>query len=211
MILKGGKEAVLSNAALHEIFCTAINQTLPSVAGCVQLVKTHQEINQLLSLDKYIDLIIPRGSGTLVRNIKANTKIPVMGHSDGLCCMYFEKNFNTEKAKHCLFDAKTDYVAACNSLDTLLIHESVVEQAGSILTDLIETKQVEVRADEKSIKYIKSAIKVSQKDYATEFLDYKLAVKTVKDVYEAIEHINEYSSHHTDSIITEDKVRKTSS
>ena len=129
-----------------------------------------------------------------------------MGHSDGLCCMYFDSKMDINKAKSCLFDSKTDYVSACNSLDTLLIHESIVEKAGEVLTDLIHSKKVEIRADEKSIPFIKGAIKVDENDYRTEFLDYKLAVKTVSNVYEAVEHINEYSSHHTDCIITEDKV-----
>lgn len=129
-----------------------------------------------------------------------------MGHSDGLCCMYFDSEMDIEKATNCLFDAKTNYVSACNSLETLLIHESVHEKAGIILAGLIEKKNVEVRADERAIKFIKGAIPSNDKDYKTEFLDYKLAVKTVSNVYEAIEHINEYSSHHTDSIITENDV-----
>lgn len=189
VILKGGKEAVNTNKAIFNI----INSTLENTSGfpknVISQVFTRDDVNYMLKMDKYINLIIPRGGNNLVQFIKENTKIPVLGHADGICHIFADKTADLEKAKKIIIDAKTQYPSACNSVETLLIHRDfgypeellkALEQAGITLVPNPES-------------------------WHREYSDKILAYKFVNSLEEAIEHINEYSSGHTDAIITEDK------
>lgn len=209
VILKGGKEAEKSNAALVQ----AIRSALKSVQfpeDAVQLVATREEVRELLDQSKYIDLIIPRGSNELVRYISNNTRIPVMGHADGICSVYVDKMADPGKATDIVVDAKAQYPAVCNAAETILVHREALETIlPAIGTGLAEVG-VEVRADVpcKGVLQAVQGLKVvdaSPEDYDTEFLDLTLAVKVVDSVEEAITHINEHGSGHTDSIVTEDE------
>ncbi|ROV96797.1 hypothetical protein VMCG_07909 [Cytospora schulzeri] len=212
-ILKGGKESTHSFVAIS----TAISAALESCSvpnGAVQLVTTRDVIPQLLGLDQYIDLVIPRGGNDLVRFVKANTKIPVMGHADGLCATYLEGSADPQMAAGVIVDSKTSYPAACNSLETLLVEEAALETVFPAVAEALVAKGVELRCDARSkavaARRLPSAggDKVQDAkdiDYYTEHLALVLAVKVVSGLEEAVEHINTHGSHHTDAIITSDK------
>ena len=172
---------------------------------------TRDVIPQLLSLDKYIDLVIPRGSNELVRYIKSSTKIPVLGHADGLCSIYLEKTAEVKMAVDVIVDSKISYPAACNSVETLLVEEAALEPLLPRVAEALLAKGVALRCDARSkevlsCKLAKSLAEILQpsedSDFDTEHLSLVLAVKTTSTMEEAIDHINTHGSHHTDVILT---------
>ncbi len=206
VILKGGREAGNSNRILFEL----IEQVLQTydMQGAVNLIETRTDVANLLHLDHQIDLIIPRGSNEFVRYIQDNTKIPVLGHSSGICHLYLDKACNPQKAIAVTLDSKLDYPSACNAVETLLVHE---ETADAILPELLkELKKADVRliGCEQSLQIAhRLQIKMeqaSEQDWETEYTDLILSIKVVSSLEKAVDHINSFGSHHTDSIITED-------
>ncbi len=189
VILKGGKESYNTNKTIMEI----IQQALLSIDGfpenVLTQVFTREDVAEMLKQDEYIDLIIPRGGNSLVKFVKENTKIPVLGHADGICHIFVDDSADFEKAKNIIIDAKTQYPSACNSVETLLIHRNFLKKDELIKT--IKEEGVEVIFNPESW----------QKEYS----DKILAVKVVSALEEAIDHINKYSSGHTESIITENR------
>ncbi|XP_031108874.1 delta-1-pyrroline-5-carboxylate synthase [Ipomoea triloba] len=201
LLLKGGKEAKRSNAILHKV----ITSVIPENVGerLIGLITSREEVPELLKLDHVIDLVIPRGSNKLVSQIKASTKIPVLGHADGICHVYVDKSANLDVAKHIVLDAKTDYPAACNAMETLLVHDDLVKKGG--LNDLImelQIKGVTIFGGPKasSLLNIPEANSLHH-----EYSSLACTVEIVDDVYAAIDHIHQHGSSHTDCIITEDK------
>ncbi|KAK4246761.1 Aldehyde/histidinol dehydrogenase [Corynascus novoguineensis] len=205
-ILKGGKESTESFVAIARVISAALDKTkVPN--GAIQLVTTRDVIPQLLALDSHIDLVIPRGSNDLVRYIKNNTRIPVLGHADGLCAIYLEQSADPAMAADVIVDSKTHYPAACNSLETLLVQESALTTHLPAVAAALAAKGVELRCDAQSKAALArvpnlSVTDATEADYSTEFLNLTLAVKTVPSLAEAITHINTYGSHHTDCILT---------
>jgi glutamate-5-semialdehyde dehydrogenase len=209
-ILKGGRESSNSFAAIALIISKALASTaVPS--DCLQLVQTHDVIADLLKLDTYIDLCIPRGGNKLVRYVKDTTTIPVLGHADGICCTYLCGDYPADKATKIIVDAKTSYPAGCNSTEQLLVDESALTTALPTVAEALLQKGVSLRCDPSSLFALKSKLDshsatllqpASPEDFDTEFLDYVLAIKTVSSVSDAITHINKHSSHHTDAILT---------
>lgn len=200
-ILKGGSEALQTNRVLFNIIKKAGQEAgLPE--GFISLIEDREGVEELLKCDRYIDLIIPRGSNAFVRYIQEHSRIPVMGHSDGICHIYIDETASIRKALDIVIDAKTQYVAACNTLETLLIHRSVAPAFLPLLWDALKGK-VAIRGCAETQKII-PCDPAAAEDFETEYLDYILTVKIVEDIREAIQHINTYGSHHTDSIITED-------
>jgi glutamate-5-semialdehyde dehydrogenase len=164
-----------------------------------------------LDLDQYIDLVIPRGSNELVRYIKSSTKIPVLGHADGLCSIYLEKSADTQMAVNVIMDAKTTYPAACNSVETLLVQDTALETILPAVVEALLAKGVSIRCDSSSKAALQKSLasnlstiiqSAEEVDFNTEHLSLVLAVKTVASIEEAIEHINTHGSHHTDAILT---------
>ncbi|NLE26064.1 MAG: glutamate-5-semialdehyde dehydrogenase, partial [Clostridiaceae bacterium] len=155
-------------------------------------------------LDKYVDLIIPRGSNEFVRYIMDNSRIPVLGHADGICHSYIDKDAEIQKAVNIMIDSKTQYVAVCNALETLLVHKDIAEEILPILKETLEKKNVEIRGCEKTGEII-DCIPATEEDWKTEYLDYILSIKVVESIDEAIEHINTYGSGHTDTIVSKNK------
>ncbi len=202
VILKGGKEATQSCNTLVEIIHQALAQTQVST-NAVQLLTTRSEIQELLKLDKYVNLIIPRGSNSFVQYIQANTNIAVLGHADGICHLYINKVADLEKAIKITIDAKTQYPAACNAIETLLVDEEIAPEILPKLAKALQEKEVELRGDSQTLKIIDIKPATSQ-DWATEYCDLILSIKIVPDLEAAISHINHYGSKHTDAIITED-------
>lgn len=208
VILKGGREAEHSNAALVSAIREALkSQQFPEDA--VQLVSTREEVRHLLDQTKYVDLIIPRGSNSLVRYITDNTRIPVMGHADGICSVYVDVAADPKRAASIVVDAKAQYPAVCNAAETLLVHEGALHGILPEVGASLAQAGVEVCCDEASFAVLSklsglTVHRANPEDFDTEFLELKMAVKTVKDVDEAILHINEHGSGHTDCIVSED-------
>ena len=202
VILKGGREAINSCQALTKVIHQALESTEVDSAA-VQLLTTREEIKQLLDLDQYVDLIIPRGSNSFVRYVQDNTRIPVLGHADGICHLYLDQAADLNQAIQITVDAKTHYPAACNAIETLLVHQNIAPEFLPQIAEALTAKGVQLRGDEATRKII-DATPVKEHDWSTEYSDLILAIKIVDGVDTAIAHINQYGSKHTDAIVTED-------
>jgi len=202
-ILKGGSEAANTNKILYEIIHEAgVKAGVP--AGFLALIENRAEIDELLKCHDTIDLLIPRGSNEFVQYIMSNSKIPVMGHADGVCHIYADETADIEKAVSIIVDSKTQYVAACNTVESLLVHKTVSAKLLPHLKLALDAKMVTIRGCEETRKIIDCEA-ASEADFGKEYLDYILSVKVVDSLEDAISHINKFGSHHTDSIITEDQ------
>ncbi len=200
-ILKGGSEAKNTNKVLFDtIYEAAVEAGLPE--GFAVLIEDRASIDELLKLDQYVDLLIPRGSNGFVQYIMNNSKIPVMGHADGICHIYVDGAASIEKAIPIIIDSKTQYVAACNAAETLLVHRDIAEVLIHALVDATGDK-IRYRGDTDTVSLIGCELATNE-DYDTEYLDYILSIKIVDSIDEAIDHINLHGSHHTDCIVTED-------
>ena len=200
-ILKGGSEAAHTNRILFDlIYQAGVSAQIP--AGFLTLIENRADIDELLKCDEAIDLLIPRGSNAFVQYIMNNSKIPVMGHADGVCHIYVDRDADLEKALPIVLDAKTQYVAACNTVETLLVHRDAAEAFLPRLSLACQKSGIKLMGCPRSMAYIQGE-PCTEADFRTEYLDYILTVKIVDDMEEAIAHINRYGSHHTDAIITE--------
>ncbi|QLC49270.1 glutamate-5-semialdehyde dehydrogenase [Methanolobus zinderi] len=213
-IFKGGSEALNSNRVIFDLLKEAAESVKGMPAGAFQLMETREEVNDILSMDAYIDLLIPRGSNAFVKYMQDNTKIPVLGHADGICHVYVDEDADLTKAYDVCFDSKVQYPAVCNAMETLLVHEKVAEKFLPTMAKRFDEAGVEMRCDEQSysilemIDFLKSILRATEEDWSTEYNDLILSIKIVESMEEAIEHINTYGSHHTDAIITENKFKK---
>lgn len=207
VILKGGREAVRSCEALTRAIHAGLRQVGIDPA-VVRLLTTRQETLALLKLDEYVDLIIPRGSNVFVRFVQQNTRIPVLGHADGICHFYIDQAADVQKAIALTVDAKTNYPSACNTIETLLVHEAIAPTVLPPLVDALQTQAVEVRADAPTQKLLAghgyTLQQATEEDWSTEYSDLILSIKQVDSLEDAIAHINTYGSRHTDAIVTED-------
>lgn len=201
-ILKGGSEAAATNRVLFNVIHQAgVQAGMPD--GFATLIEDRAGIDELLKCHESVDLIIPRGSNQFVQYIMANSKIPVMGHADGVCHVYVDAAADVKKAVPIVIDSKTQYVAACNAAETLLVNRCVAADFLPKLADAAGTS-IEFRGDEAACSMM-GCEPADESDFETEYLDYILSIKIVDGLDEAIEHINRYGSHHTDCIITEDQ------
>ena len=201
-ILKGGSETMRTNRALFElIHAAAVEAGLPQ--GCLHQVEARADINELLGCDTSVDLLIPRGSNAFVRYIMDNTRIPVMGHSDGICHIYVDGAADIEKAVRICVDAKIQYTAACNAVETLLVQRSAAAELLPPIVAALQAEGVEVRGTDE-VRAIADCAPATDADWDTEYLALIVSIKLVDGVDEAIDHINRHGSHHTDAIITED-------
>lgn len=220
-ILKGGKESTESFKVISTIISQALATTdVPN--DSIQLVTTRDAVDPLLELSQYIDLVIPRGSNDLVRHCQRKAHMPVLGHADGLCSLYIHSDADKAMATNVVVDSKTDYPAACNAVETLLVHEDVLATTLPAVAEALISKGVTLRCDPKSRAALSSSLPKDQAanlqdatdaDFNTEFLDLTLAIRTITSnatnptsaVDAAIEHINTHGSHHTDAILTASK------
>ena len=207
-ILKGGKETRETNGVLFGIIAEAAYAAgLPE--GCLLQVTQHNEIDELLTCEKDVDLLIPRGSNAFVQYIMNHTKIPVMGHADGICHIYVDAAADEEKALPILIDAKTQYTAACNAVETILVNRSIAADFLPKMAKAMEGAGVHLRGTKEALDLMQLASYpqedvMGEEDFHTEYLDLIVSVKLVDSVEEAVDHINAFGSHHTDCIITED-------
>ena len=217
-ILKGGKETARTNKILFEIIHEAVVESgLPQ--GCLLQVELHNEIDELLQCQGDVDLLIPRGSNAFVQYIMDHTNIPVMGHSSGICHIYVDEKADLEKVVPIVIDAKTQYPAACNTVETLLVNREIAPKVFPLLREAFEKAGVKVRGTEEVVTlWQENSVRdgaagttdggievMADAEFGTEYSDLVISVKLVEDVREAVEHINRFSSHHTDCILTEDE------
>tara|TARA_B100000678_G_scaffold89593_1_gene74472 strand:- start:1173 stop:2483 length:1311 start_codon:yes stop_codon:yes gene_type:complete len=200
-ILKGGSEASQTNEAIFNALRSGLNRSsLDGNALC--LLTSRKDSLSMLHLDKEISLIIPRGSNELVKFIQSNTRIPVLGHADGICHLYIDYESDINLGIKVALDSKVQYPAACNAVETLLIHKDIAKEFLSKAIPIFDSQKIELRGDSKSISF---GVKLSaeSQDWSTEYLDLILSVKIVDDLNDAIEHIQTFGSKHTDGIITD--------
>jgi len=208
VILRGGKEAIHSNSKIAEIMSAAGRQAgLPENA--IQLVPTTDRaaVSAMLKLADWIDLVIPRGGRSLIETVVRESTIPVIKHYDGNCYIYVDERANLDMALAIIVNAKTQRPGVCNAVETVLLHNCILEQFLPRLVEALRTKGVEIRASERCRKVVPDLVPATEEDWRTEYLDLILAIHSVGSPEEAIEFINTYGSHHTDAIVTEDYAR----
>lgn len=219
-VLKGGREALNSNRILFKLIRAAVRKAGID-ENCMQLIETREDVRKLLKMERYIDLLIPRGSNSFVKYIMDNTKIPVLGHAAGICHVYVDKDANLKKALNVSFDSKCQYAAVCNAMETLLIDKKIAGWFLPLIADKYLKNSVELRLDNESMLLLKKSMKNNpiiknsllnkkirkavEADWSTEYNDLIVSIRIVDSVDEAIAHINKYSSKHTDAIVTENK------
>lgn len=202
VLLKGGREALHTNQALCDCLRIAAEEVgLPG--DFAQLLTTRDDVAAMLKEDALIDLIIPRGSNEFVRYIMDNSRIPVLGHADGICHVYVDKSADVEMAVAVSVDSKAQNVSVCNAMETLLVHREIADTFLPRLLPAMQEKHVRLLGDE-TVQSIIPVEPATEKDWGTEYLDYTLSIRVVDSLDDAIEHINHYGSGHTDCIVTED-------
>ena len=204
VILRGGKEAINSNIAIHSHLARACEQAGidPKV---VQLVETTDRavVLELLTADEYVDVVIPRGGKDLIRTVAQTATIPVIKHYEGVCHTYVDAGCDLEMAVRICENAKCQRPGTCNAMETLLVNEAVAEQLLGRMVPIFEEKGVELRGCPRTLEIVPGTKAATEEDWRTEYLDLILSVRVVKDVHEAVDHINTYGSAHSDAIVTE--------
>jgi glutamate-5-semialdehyde dehydrogenase len=203
VLLKGGQEALHSCQALVKAIQVGLAQT-PIDPAAVALLTSRAETLELLKLDRQVDLIIPRGSNEFVRFVQDNTRIPVLGHAEGICHLYLDRSADIAKAVPITVDSKTQYPAACNAIETLLIHRDIAATILPEVVSALQAKGVTLRGDEATRGMVSMPV-ATETDWATEYSDLVLSIRVVDDLEMAIAHINTYGSGHTEAIVTEDE------
>jgi glutamate-5-semialdehyde dehydrogenase len=204
VIMKGGSEAQESNRVLGQCIRRAIASVEPACVDAVQMVETRQDIQALLQLDAYIDLFIPRGSNAFVRYIQEHTRVPVLGHAEGLCHAYVDQHADLARAVAICYDAKVQYPAVCNAIETVLVHRQIAAAFLPKLAAAYRQAGVEMRGCAATRAILPDVVAATEADWDTEYLDLIVSLRVVDSLAEAIAHINGHGSGHTDTIISED-------
>jgi glutamate-5-semialdehyde dehydrogenase len=206
VILKGGSEAAATNEVIVSVWRECLGGFPAVPADAIQLLRTREEFTELLSCDRDVDLIVPRGSYDLVNFVMRNSRIPVLGHGEGICHVYVDAAADLDKAVPVAFDAKVQGPAICNAAETLLVHRAVAKTFLPTIAAKLTEAGVEIRGCQETIAMLSGmrVVPATEKDWATEYSDLILSVKVVSGIDEAIAHINHFGSRHTDSIVTED-------
>lgn len=205
VILKGGSDAINSNRKIVQVIRKALAENdVPEDA--VQLIEStdRETTTKFMRMNKYVDLLIPRGSAGLIKATVENATIPVIETGTGNCHVYVDKSADIDMAVKILVNAKTQRIGVCNACESLVVHEDIIEEFLPVAVKALKEKNVEIRGDERAKQVCPDIIMATEEDFYTEYLDYIISVKTVKDVDEAIAHINEHNTKHSESIITKD-------
>lgn len=204
VILRGGKEAVNSNIAITAVMREALEKSELS-KDCIQLISdtSHEGANELMQMNKYVDVLIPRGSARLINTVVKNSTVPVIETGVGNCHIYVDKDADLDMAADIIFNAKTSRPSVCNAAESILIHKAVAERALVLIKHKLDEKNVELRGDETAKKIVPDIKSATEEDWGKEYLDYIMSVKIVKDIDEAIEHIYKYGTGHSECIVTE--------
>jgi glutamate-5-semialdehyde dehydrogenase len=207
-ILKGGREAIFSNKAIFKILKDEIKKTKIPV-DALQLIESTDRaaVHELLKLDEILDVIVPRGGEELIRFVAENSKIPVIKHYKGICHVYVHSKADLKMARNVVLNAKLQKPGVCNAMETLLVDRSVARQFLPTMIAELQQAGCEIRGDQATRALAHGVKKATEEDWRTEYLDLILSVRVVKDLQEAIEHINTFGSHHSDTIVTKDKVQ----
>ena len=203
-ILRGGSEAILSNQIIGACVATGLtNAGLPE--NVVQVIETtdRDAVGQLITMEQFVDVVVPRGGKGLIERISRDARVPVIKHLDGVCHVYIDRDADTKKAITIAINAKTQRYGTCNTMETLLVHEAVASNVLPEIGRLLDEQQVEMRGDVATTKILKNAKQAAESDWGEEYLGPILAIKIVDGLDEAIHHISTYGSNHTDSIVTE--------
>ena len=206
-ILKGGSEAEGSNRVLFDAIREATAEFDAVPDGWVQLVESREDVETILGMDEHVDLLMPRGSTEFVRHVQDNTKIPVLGHTEGVCHVYADSEADIDMAERVAYDAKVDYPAACNAVETVLIHKEVAEEFVPRIVERYDEAGVGVRGDGATRELVDGVEEATEEDWRTEYGDLIVSLHVVGSLDEATDHINTYGSKHTDSIVTEDDAK----
>ena len=206
VILRGGKEAIHSNIAI----VAAMRSALAACGfdeNCIQLVTdtSRESANQMMRMNGYIDCLIPRGGKGLIRSVVENSTVPVIETGSGNCHIYVDESADIDMAANIIFNAKTQRISVCNACESLVIHSGILNRALPVIKKQLDEKRVEMRGDERAMLAAEGVLPASEEDFAAEYLDYKISVKTVDSLDEAIKHINKYSTGHSESIITQNE------
>ena len=205
VILRGGKDAIHSNQAITRVLQEAlIKCQLPAEA--IQLITdtSHQTAEEFMRLNRYVDVLIPRGGAGLIRTVVERATVPVIETGTGNCHIYVDESADLDMAVEIIFNAKTQRIGVCNACESLVIHEKVKDVLLPKLVEKLKEKKVELRGDEASCSVCPEIVAATEKDWGTEYLDYVLSIKTVSNIEEAIAHINQYNTGHSEAIITRD-------
>ena len=203
VILRGGKKAIHSNIAIAEIMRSAIKDC-GFDENCIQLVTdtSRNSANEMMKLNGYLDCLIPRGGKNLIKSVVENSTVPVIETGSGNCHIYVDGDCDIDMAAEIIFNAKTQRISVCNSCESLVIDSSVIKEALPKIKARLDTKNVEIRGDERAVQAAERILPATEEDFSTEYLDYIISVKTVDTLDEAIRHINKYSTRHSEAIIT---------
>ena len=206
VILKGGSDAICSNIAITASIRSALGQAGVCEDAVLLIEDTDRSVTrQFMTMNEYVDVLIPRGSAGLIRAVVENSTIPVIETGTGNCHIYVDKDADLEKAIPIIINAKTQRIGVCNAAESLVVHEDIKDEFLPLFAKAMKEHNVEVRADEESRPLIEGASAADEEDFGKEYLDYIISVKTVKGVDEAIEHINRYNTGHSEAIITENE------
>jgi glutamate-5-semialdehyde dehydrogenase len=207
LVLKGGAEARQTNAVLVSIWHEALTAVSSSLRPAICALTDRADVAKILEMDRDIDLVVPRGSTDFVNYVFEHSRIPVLGHGSGICHIYVDSTADVKIAQEVVIDAKVQYPAACNSVEKILVHQAVSEEFLPALAEALQSAGVEVRGCSRTTKLLSQnqIVPATEQDWHTEYGDLKITVKIVDDIQEAIEHINNYGSRHTESILTKDQ------
>lgn len=204
IILRGGKESIKSNIAIADAIRLGIKNSGYD-ENFVQIVKdtSRESSKELMQLKGYVDLLLPRGSASLINSVVENAKVPVIETGVGNCHIYVDDECDIENAVKIIENAKTQRIGVCNAVESLVLNKNLPDKFFDLFNEVIEAHKIKVHADETALSKLKNAVKAEEDDYGREYLDYEVSVKTVDDVDEAIDHITKYSTGHSESILTE--------
>ena len=205
VILKGGTEAQDSNRVLVNLLRRAVAAVDPDLTDAVQMIETRDDVRALLGLEDHIDLFVPRGSNDFVRYIQDNTRVPVLGHADGICHAYVDEHADVEQAVAVCYDAKVQYPAVCNAIETVLVHRGIAPTFLPLLAKAYDNAGVEMRGCDGTRTLLPGVKPATDDDWDTEYLDLIVSIRLVDDLEAAIAHVNRHGSGHTDTIVTEDR------
>lgn len=205
VILRGGKEAVNSNLAIAGVMREAVKKAgLPEDVICFVEDTSREGAKELMRLSGYVDVLIPRGGAGLIKSVVENSSVPVIETGAGNCHVYIDETADAQMAADIVFNAKTSRPSVCNACESLVIHSGALERVLPLVCEKLRTKDVEIRGDERAAETVEGILPATEEDWGKEYLDYIISVKTVDSVEEAVEHINRYSTGHSESIITRD-------
>jgi glutamate-5-semialdehyde dehydrogenase len=207
VLLKGGSEAANTNEMLVSIWRSALSQFDDVSPDAVNMLKSRDDVAEMLELEDEIDLVVPRGSREFVRSVAEKSRIPVLGHGEGVCHVYVDRSADLRKAWDISFDSKVQYPSACNAAETLLVHASVAEEFLPEMMSRFASASVEVRGCPRTVALLsgQGVVPATEDDWKTEYSDLCISIKVVADIDEAIKHIDCFGSRHTESIVTEDR------